>query len=434
MPTLKLTKRGVDRIGPVGWPTYFFDTDLPGFFLRAMPSGTKAWGFEFRAGSGRGAPKKRVTIATFGKLTPEEARAAARRLAADVAKGADPAEEKAARAREMKIEGLIDLYEAEGCVVQRGKRLGEPMKPTTKAYTMARLRHHVVPILGTRRLSEIGSADIERLAREVTAGKTARDTLLAPRRRIIVRGGEGAARKVVRDLSAVFTFAVRRRLMPSNPVATAAVRKTDNARERFLSMEEIGRLGQAFDRLEAEGVNPKALNIARLLALTGCRRNEIAGLQWSEIDAERGLLMLGATKTGRSVRPLGGAAIAVLATIKPEGESPFVFPGTNGVSFFQGTKDIWPRIVTAAALPGVTPHTLRHTIGGTATSTGEALALTGAILGHANARSTAIYAHVSRDPARQAADRVSRQIADAMAAGRKIDVTRANLVLQNASD
>ncbi len=53
-------------------------------------------------------------------------------------------------------------------------------------------------------------------------------------------------------------------------------------------------------------------------------------------------------------------------------------------------------------------------MGSTAVSTGEALALTGAILGHANARSTALYAHVQRAPARGAADRVSLAIGGAL--------------------
>jgi hypothetical protein len=53
-------------------------------------------------------------------------------------------------------------------------------------------------------------------------------------------------------------------------------------------------------------------------------------------------------------------------------------------------------------------------MGSTAISTGEALAMTGAILGHANARSTSIYAHVQRDPAKRAADRVSKRIAAAL--------------------
>ena len=49
---------------------------------------------------------------------------------------------------------------------------------------------------------------------------------------------------------------------------------------------------------------------------------------------------------------------------------------------------------------------------------GEALALTGAILGHANPRSTAIGAHVQIDPSRQAAERVSAKIAAALAGER----------------
>jgi hypothetical protein len=67
---MKLTKRMVDQVRPGARPVYYFDTELPGFF-RVMPSGAKAWGFEYRAGSGRGAPKRRVNIAGFGKLTPD---------------------------------------------------------------------------------------------------------------------------------------------------------------------------------------------------------------------------------------------------------------------------------------------------------------------------------------------------------------------------
>jgi len=156
-----------------------------------------------------------VTIAAFGKLTPEEARTAAKRLAADVARGEDPASAKATKAREMTVSGLVDLYEAEGCFVQCGMRQGEPMKARTKAYTVARLRHHVVPLLGRKRLSEVGAGDVERFVRDVAAGKTAKDEKAGPRVRIIVKGGEGAARKVARDLSAVFSFATRRGLMPA---------------------------------------------------------------------------------------------------------------------------------------------------------------------------------------------------------------------------
>jgi integrase len=316
---------------------------------------------------------------------------------------------------------LINFYEEEGCVVQRGARQGEPMKALTKAYTLARLRHHVVPLLGTRRASEVTEGDIETFSRAVTNGKSARDEwVIDPstgrKKHIIVRGGAGAARKVVRDLSAMFSFAGRHRIVADNPVARASVRKTDNQNERFLALDEIKRLGAALEALEAEGVNPKAINIARLWALTGFRRDEAAGLKRAEINLDLGMVVFDQSKTGKSIRPLGAAAVALLESLLAESDpaSEFLFPAERGNSFYAGTKRIWPEIIKRAKLPDVTPHTLRHTIGGTAGSAGEALLMIGAILGHANTRSTSIYAHVAHDPARMAADRVTAPIAAAL--------------------
>ena len=195
----------------------------------------------------------------------------------------------------------------------------------------------------------------------------------------------------------------------------AAIRKTDNRRDRFLTLEEVSRLGAAFDEVEAAGANAKAVAIVRLWALTGCRRDEIAGLQWSEIDLERGMLVLADSKTGKSIRPLGAAAITILQGMSRDPESEFVFPAEMGFGHYQGAKQLWQKVIVKAGLLGVTPHTLRHTMGSTAVSFGEDLALTGAILGHANPRSTAIYAHVQHDPSRRAADRVTNRLADALA-------------------
>ncbi|RWH64257.1 MAG: DUF4102 domain-containing protein [Mesorhizobium sp.] len=410
-----LTKRVVDSADKRDQRYFIWDSELSGFGLRVETSGAKTFVVRYRAeGGGRSAAQRFVTIGRLGTLTPEQARKQAKTVLGGVAKGEDPADERRAKRREMKIGGLIDLYEEEGCVIQRGKRQGQPMKPLTRQLTLARLRNHVVPLLGHKRVSELNAGDIERFVRDVTAGKTNRDEKIGPRRRIIVRGGDGAARKVVRDLSAVFSFAIRSEIVLRNPCEAAAVRKTDNQRERFLALDEVARLGSALDELEAEGVNSKAVNIARLWALTGCRREEIASLKWTEVELIEGLLELDDSKTGKSIRPLGAAAVTLLESLPREAGSNFVFPAERGDGHFQGTKRIWARAIRKAKLPGVTPHTLRHTIGSTAISTGEALALTGAILGHSNPRSTAIYAHVQNDPSRRAANRVTKIIAAAL--------------------
>lgn len=107
--------------------------------------------------------------------------------------GEDPAKRKAQRRRELSMSDLIDLYEEEGCFIQRGKRQGEPMKELTRKYTLARLRHHVVPLVGKRRVGDILPGDIENFVRDVSNGKSAKDEKLGKRRRIIVRGGEPMA-------------------------------------------------------------------------------------------------------------------------------------------------------------------------------------------------------------------------------------------------
>ena len=411
---LTLTKSVVDASAAASKRFHVWDSELAGFGLRVESTGVKTFIAKYRVGGGRTGTQRVVTIGRFGTLTADQARKEAKKILGGAAVGSDPSAEIQARRREMKMSALIDLYEAEGCTVQRGKRQGTPMKPMTKSYTVARLRHHVVPLLGAKRVSEIGAGDIERFFADVTAGKTARDDKIGPRRRIIVRGGAGAARKVFRDLSAVFSFARRREIIARNPCDIAAVQKTDGRNERYLTLPEVGRLGAALDALEREGVNPKGLNIARLWALTGCRRNEIAGLKWSEVDLTAGVLKFSDSKTGKSVRPLGAAAIALLQSLEQQEGSEFVFPSDRGDGHFQGLKTMWSKAIKRADLPGVSPHTLRHTLGSTATSTGEALALTGAILGHSNLRSTAIYAHVQHDFSKRAATRVTNEIAAAL--------------------
>ncbi|WP_051614594.1 site-specific integrase [Phyllobacterium sp. UNC302MFCol5.2] len=415
---VKLIKSTVDALKPAVKPFRVFDAELKGFCVRVAPTGDKRWQVEYRpAPGGRGIPVKRLTLGPTAVLTADEARSAAKATLAEVAKGTDPVADKISKRRELKVTDLIDLYEREGTVVQRGVNIGKPLAPRNKAYTLAALRHHVVPLLGNKRVSEVMANDIERMVRDIAAGKTAKDGKFGPRQRIIVRGGEGAARRVVRVLSAVYTFALRRTppLASQNPCEKAKVNKVDGRRTRFLNLGEVRQLGRALDELETEGVNPKALAITRLWALTGCRRDEIAGLLWSEVDFDFACLRLAASKTGKSVRPLATPAMALLAALPRYGGSPYVFPATRGDGHFQGTKRIWPTIVKRAGLPGVTPHTLRHTLGSASVSSGETLAMTGAILGHSDHQSTAIYAHLQTSPVQQAANRVVVGIAAALA-------------------
>ncbi|MGY5775159.1 tyrosine-type recombinase/integrase [Rhizobium sp. LEGMi135b] len=427
-----LTKRVVDAACSNRERYHIWDCELSGFGVRIAPTGVKTFIIKYRTdGGGRSAVQRILTIGHFGPITVEQARRIAKAKLGSVAAGGDPAEDLQKARRGMTISDLINLYEREGCFVQRGRRQGEPMKPKTKSETIARLRNHVAPLFGQRQVQSLTSGDIERMVADVTIGKTSRDEKIGFRRRSIVKGGAPTGRKVARDLSVVFNFARRRELVASNPVTNAAIRRTDNRRTRFLSFDELSRLGGALDELEVEGCNPKGINIIRLLALTGCRRNEIAGLEWSEVNFDKGLIELSDSKTGKSIRPLGEHAITLLKSISRE-QSKFVFPATRGKGHYQAVEKIWRKAIAKAELTGALPHSLRHTVGSTAASSGEAMALTGAILGHADLSSTGIYAHVQSDPSREAANRVTKKIAEAMAGNIPNEADQQKLIRNNS--
>ncbi len=137
----KLTKRVVDAAEPRGKRYEIWDSELPGFGLRIEPSGKKAFFVRYRVGGGRAATRRNMSIGGYGTVTPEQARIEAKKLLGQAANGHDPSDVRSARRREMTIADLLSLYEQRGCVIQRGFRQGQPMKPMTKRQTLKRLRN-----------------------------------------------------------------------------------------------------------------------------------------------------------------------------------------------------------------------------------------------------------------------------------------------------
>ena len=216
-PRRRLNKTAIDALKPEAEPYRVPDSDIPGFDVRVAPSGYKSWRVEYRvAPGGRGAPVKRMTLGSSTEITAEQARKQALAIRAAAAQGLDPAAERSARRRELTVLQLIELYLAEGLTVQSGHRAGAPMKPATVQGVTAVLLHHVAPLIGAKKLGDIGPGDMERFNRAVAAGKTAK---LRDRRQVgrHVRGGLSAATKAVRIVSAMFSFAMRRGLMAANP-------------------------------------------------------------------------------------------------------------------------------------------------------------------------------------------------------------------------
>ena len=84
---------------------------------------------------------------------------------------------------------------------------------------------------------------------------------------------------------------------------------------------------------------------------------------------------------------------------------------------------VWQRIRKRAGLDNVRLHDLRHSFASVGAGAGLSLPIIGKLLGHTQAATTQRYAHLAADPVRQAADRISGEIAAAMNSQAKGEVT-----------
>ncbi len=418
MTTEKLTKRHIDGLMAASRPYRHYDTELKGFGVLVLPSGVKSYILEYRPdGGGRNVAKKRMTLGRVGELTPDQARSIARDRLADVRRGDDPLVDRQTKRRELKLAEFIDQWDHDA---PAGKRSGRPMTEPARTYMLSRLRHHVVPILGAKRIGEVTVDDVNGMIRRIARGETAKDGPSGKKRgRVKVRGGEGAALKVASSLSIIFNYAIEKRLILTNPV-THARKPRAGKRHDFLTASEFTQIAQALAELEAEGCNPAGIAILRLILLTGARPSEIERLKWAEVDTDHQCLRLAESKTGYSVRPLSQAAVDILSEVSRE-PSPYVFPATRGDGHFTGAKKIWNQARTKAGLPGRVRYHARHAMATFALADGVDPVSVAAIMGHKGPRTTlATYAHVIDGTAARAVEAVGQKIAVAMQTGAAI--------------
>lgn len=396
----KLTLRLIASLKPKKATYFVWDSEVKGFGLKVRSSGHKSYVLQYRLG-GR---SRRYSIGTHGSpWTPETARDEALRLLGEVVQAIDVQAEKVERRLDLTVAELCDLYITVGLATR---------KPASVIAARADFDNHVKPLLGARKAAGITRADVEKLLVDVASGATAKRRKGDKKRSLArVRGGKGAANSVVRTLGAAFSFGIGRGVRADNP--TVGVKKyRERKLERFLSGEELARLGQVLAASEALGVDgPYAVAAIRLLILTGCRLQEILKLKRCEIDYPNRCLRLPDSKTGAKIVHVGDAVLGLLRSIPAVKGNPFVLPGLGGVGCLVNLQKPWTRIRKAAGLEDVRIHDLRHSFASFGASSGDSLLVIGALLGHRSAQSTERYAHLSAGPVKAAAQRISGEIA-----------------------
>ncbi len=412
----KITKRFLDALKPSpDGEMFVWDSDLRGFGVRMKPSGSAAYLVQYRTPQGQ---TRRLAFAKLNTLTPEEARAKARSLLAEVVDGADPSADRHQKRTALTVAELCKQYLEVARAGLVMTRFGKPKRASTVAIDEGRVSRHIVPLIGKKVADDLTHADVQRMCDAIAAGKTAGVFKTKARGKAVVEGGAGTAARVAELLGGIWTWAAKRGLVAGeNPVKGVQKHKGD-AKERTLSAPELARLGAVLK--ENEQARPAAVAALRLIALTGLRREEACGLRWAELDAANSCLRLEKTKTGRSMRPMGKAAIQVLDALP--GSAEFVFPNRNGT----GSADLKKALTdlfNAAGLSDARAHDLRRTFATMAAEEGYGDATIGELLGHARRGVTAKH-YIRRPDAAlvEAATRVSARIATAMAGDKEAEV------------
>jgi integrase len=378
---LRLSKTIVDRMRP---GDQLWDSDVKGFGVRCQVD-VPSFFVKTRI-DGR---QRFMNIGKAGSpWTVETARREALRILSAAQHGIDTAKDKAAARRRATLGDVADQY----------KDAHFPkLKPRTKQEYDRLLDTTIRPAFGTKFLDNISRADIAKFHSGLH--KTPRKANLT-----------------IAVLSSIFTWAIHHGFCEDNQInpCIGMSKFKENARERYLSTDEMTRLFAVLDDLDARrDVLPSISLAIRLLLLTGARLTEILTLKWSYVDEERATAWLPDSKTGKKAIHLSPLALELLNAHPHTDKNPFVITGTGATGHLVNLQKPWYRIRELAGLSGVRVHDLRHSYASLAINAGASLPMVGKLLGHSQPQTTMRYAHLADDPLRRLNNKIGAAIATA---------------------
>jgi integrase len=355
-----------------------------------------------------GRTQRRVKIGPYGAFTVAQARERAEEIIRAAADGRDPQREKRERSDAITVEQLCAQYlEAAraGLVTTRFKR---PKRASTVAIDEGRVDRHIVPLIGAVPARDLKRSDVQVMADSIAAGATRGTFKGKLSGRAVVTGGAGTAARVVELLGGIYSWAEKRDLVPGPSPTRRVETMRGEPKESALSPADLRALGRAIRAHESRA--PMAAAAIELIAISGMRRSEACRLRWREIDEAGHCLRLEATKPGRSTRPIGEPALALLHSLPREDGAQWVFPRADGEAPAEMKKPM--KAIFAAAGPAVGAQILRRTFASIAGDSGFGDATIAELLGHARRGVTERHYVRRSDPSMvAAADKVAAQIA-----------------------
>lgn len=373
-----------------GRELFIRDTSTDGFFVRVTPTGRVAFGVAYTFNG----CERRMSLGTHPELSVLAARKLAVRCRAQAITGLDPLErrrnardETLAAKHAPTMSDLRDHYFKTHVTEHRAN--GEPVRTPVGVKSEEQYWRDILRVLGPGlKVLDLTNAKIELLHRELSARAPVN------------------ANRVYASLRCALGMVLKAGWIDRNPAAGIR-RNPEQARERYLTEEEISRLRQTIEQYP----DRTSALIVWFALLTGARRGEIMKARWPDIDLKAGVWLKPrlTTKQRRVHRlPLSPDAVHVLRELRALSPSlDLVIPG-NPETTLTRLRRAWTGIRQRACLEDVRFHDLRHAHASILISRGCSLAVVGAALGHTQAQTTMRYAHLMDSTLRDAANMVAR--------------------------
>lgn len=258
----------------------------------------------------------------------------------------------------------------------------------------SRLRHYLMPALAKLTFSEINAGILNQLFTEISLKKLSHATL----------------NRIRALLSAVYKMAIDYELIDTNLVSRVKKYKENNQKERYFNDEELKALVTVLHAPHQFGIdNLVIVSIVRFLLLTGVRKREAMDLQWSHIDLNTGVWLLGENKSGKARRiNLNNDALMIIQKLPKQFDYIFANPETGKP--YNDIRKTFEKIMRSANIGNVRIHDLRHNFASLAVNSGQSLYVVQHLLGHASPQTTQRYAHLQSSALKQASEDVAAAI------------------------
>ena len=306
------------------WPKNYC-SNLLGFGIRVLPSGTKTWFYCYLSGSSQ----RKMSLGKYPKVSLGEAIHLYRQAKEKLENGIDPLDEKQkkliSRQKEPTVSELIELY------VQHGIKLNKAnINVEYKCF-----QKDIIPTIGKRKITEVAPKELAKIFHAVIVERNA--PIMASRLFSYVRG--------------LFNFAADMGLMRrrDNPCLDIKLKIKENKKTRHLSSQEIYKFWYNINDVPTTDVLKLAL---KFMLTTLARGVEVRTMKWRDINLKDRIWTLPKTKNGHIHRIyLSDLSLEILKKVRN-------YSNGEGLVLCQPIKRHFEKF---DMLEPFTPHDLRRT-------------------------------------------------------------------------